>query len=175
MPCRPWSFVSHFPVLLVIEKKQAQGRRDSFKSPRTTKTHQNHSPQENWPLTFSSVPLADVWHPGSGIFPLLNDDFYFATLGGCTRSWRDFWFWGQRANDISIYFCKGNRDFITIKLTTTLNRHTYPDSTSNNWYSLSTYYMPGCGLSTLHTVVHLALKQPKRSQNWHSILSPFYR
>ena len=154
MPCRPWSFVSHFPVLLVIEKKQAQGPRDAFKSPRTTKTHQNHSllrrtdpspflcpthgcvapqpwclsppepesqsAQENWPLTFSSVPLADVWHPGSGIFPLLNDDFYFATLGGCTRSWRDLWFWGQRANNISIYFCKGNRDFITIKLTTTL-------------------------------------------------------
>lgn len=143
MPCRPWSSMSHFLVRLVIEKKQAQGPRESFKLPRTTKTHQNHSllgrtdpspffcptqghvaprawypsppepeshsARENRPLTFSSVPLADVRHPGSGISPLLNDDFYFATLGSCTRSWRDLWFWGQRSNNISIYFCKGNK------------------------------------------------------------------
>lgn len=121
-------------LCLGIKKENVQGPEEFFKTQRTTKTHQNHIwirrtrkiscagpiPREvftPWsnpylpsaPLTFSSVPLPDVWHSGPGILPLLNDDFYFATLGSNRRSWHGLWFWWQRPNNISIYFLQGNK------------------------------------------------------------------
>ena len=97
-------------MLLGIEKKQVQGCGEFLKLPRTTKTHQNHTLLRRTDrLTFSSVPLADVRHPRPGILPLLYDDFDFATLGSCMRSWHDLWFWWQWPNNISIYFWQENK------------------------------------------------------------------
>lgn len=55
-------------------------------------------------LTFSAVPLPDVWHSGLGVLPLLDNDFYLAILGSRTWSWHRLWLQWQRPNNISIYF-----------------------------------------------------------------------
>lgn len=164
-------------MLLVIEKKQAQGPRESFKLPRTTKTHQNHSllrrtdPSPfplshsrtcgtpglvsflSWTMTstlllWAAVRGAGVTSGSGGKGPITSPSIFVKEIR-------------LHYNKAYDYFKKLNRTYLSWEY------KQYLVFTEHLLYARlwAKYLVHSSSLSSLTT----------QTQDWYSILSPFYR